>query len=250
MKKVAFTIASKSDEVYAKGMINSLRKFHSEKELPVLVIGEQKLQEVLQKDPMFYYRATPIIARDLLRQGYDTIIKIDSDSVITSPVNHLWEFDADIGVVNNSNPREMKSYPVSVWNIHPLSYVNAGLVSMKSERFINHWFNLCNSVHFDFYQMKEQDLLNIMVFYMDFKVHFLDSGNKWNGLISKQYWPQVELRDKKLILPKNDEWPAQEDKQISVIHVAGGRIPDKFNFKIHFKDDVAKYLERLISEKK
>lgn len=247
MKKIAFTIADQNNLQYAGKMINSLRKFHSEKELPLALIGPEKLKEVLPKDPMFFYRATPIIARDLWKQGYDTIIKIDADSVITSRLDHTWDGEFDVGVVNNSNPREMKTYPVSVWNIHPLSYVNCGYVVMKSERFINHWLNLCNSVHFDYYQMKEQDLLNIMVFYMDFKVAFLDAGNKWNGLISKGYWPLVELRDKKLILPKNNEWPAQEDKEICVIHVAGGNVPDKFNFNIHFKPEVAKWLNEITS---
>ena len=243
-KRICFTIADQNNLQYAEKMINSLRKFHSEKELPMVVIGPDKLKEILPKDPMFFYRATPIIAKDLWNQGYDTIIKIDSDSIITSDLSHTWSDEFDVGVVNNSNPREMKRQEVNVWNIHPLSYVNCGYVVMKSERFINHWFNLCNSFHFDFYQYKEQDLLNIMVFYMDFKVAFLDGGNKWNGLISKGYWPQIELRKDKLVLPKNDEW-GQEDKEICVLHWAGGNQPDKLNFKIHFKPEVAKWLEKL-----
>jgi hypothetical protein len=245
MKICAFTIADEKNLVYANKMIKSLRKFHSEKELPMFVIGPEKLKEILPQDPMFFYRATPIIAKDLWKQGYDTIVKIDADSVITSRLDHLWDGEFDVGVVNNANPREMKAYPVSVWNIHPLSYVNCGLVVMKSERFINHWLNLCNSVHFQAYQMKEQDLLNIMVFYMDFKVAFLDSGDKWNGLISKGYWLKFKLDKDKLILPKNEEWPTTEDKQICVIHVAGGNVADKFNFNIQFKPEIAKWLTNL-----
>ncbi len=244
-KRIAFTIAGPEDLVYADKMIKSLRKFHTEEELPIVVISGEQLKNLLKQGPMFYYRATPIIAKDLWKQGYTEIIKIDSDSVITSKLDHLFEGDFDVGVVNNANPREFKKYPVSVWNIHPLSYVNCGLVVLKSERFINHWFNLCNSVHFDAYQFKEQDLLNIMVFYMDFKVMFLDSGTKWNGLISKGYFPQMEIRDNKLILPKNNEWPANEDKEICVIHFAGGRMPDKMNFKLFFKEEVQKWLTKL-----
>lgn len=246
-KRIAFTIADDNNLPYAEKMIKSLRKFHTEEELPVVVISGDQLKGFLKQDPMFYYRATPIIAKKLWSEGYNQIIKIDADSVITGDISHTWKDDFDVGVVNNSNPREFKKYPVSVWNIHPLSYVNAGFVVMKSERFINHWFNLCHSPHFDFYQMKEQDLLNIMVFYMDFKVKFLDAGSKWHGLISKGYWPQVELRGDKLILPKSEEWPTDEDKEITVIHWAGGNIPDKMNFKLFFKEEVSKWLEKLTS---
>ena len=246
-KRIVFTIADPNNAKYAKKMIKSLRKFHTEEELPVVVIEGDKLKELVQKDPMFYYRATPVIANELWKQGFREIIKIDADSVITGDISHLWKSNDnyDIGVVNNSNPRELKKYPISVWNIHPLSYVNAGFVIMKDERFIKHWLDLCNSIHFEAYQFKEQDLLNIMIFYMDFRVRFLDAGTKWHGLISKGYWPQVEVKEGKLILPKNDEWPAQEDKEISVIHFAGGNVPDKMNFNISFKEDVAKHLEKL-----
>lgn len=245
-KRIAFTIAGPEDLGYADKMIKSLRKFHDEDELPIVVISGEKLQNLLKQDPMFYYRATPIIARDLWRQGYREIIKIDSDSVITGDISHVWKDKFDVGVVNNGNPRETKKYPVTVWNIHPFSYVNAGFVVMKDERFINHWFNLCNSVHFQAYQMKEQDLLNIMVFYMDFRVSFLDSGDKWHGLVSKGYFPQMELRENKLILPKNEEWN-KEDKEISVIHFAGGRVADKMNFNIQFREEVVEWLKKLTS---
>ena len=248
-KRIVFTIADEGDMKYATKMVNSLRKFHSEEDLEVLVITGDDLKSRLQRDPMFFYRATPVIAKELWAKGYREIIKIDADSVITSDISHLWKetikAGANVGVVNNGNPRETKKYPVSVWNIHPYSYVNAGLVVMTDERFINHWLNLCFSVHFDYYQMKEQDLLNIMVFYMDFKVMFLDAGKKWHGLISKGYWPQCELIDDKLILPKNEEYPANEDKEICVIHFAGGRMPDKMNFDLFFKEDVSKWLKKL-----
>ena len=244
MNKVAFTIADQNNMKYAEAMIKSLRKFHSEKELPVVVIGQDKLSTILQQDPQFFYRATPIIAKDLWKQGYDTIIKIDADSVITSKLDHVWDSVYEIGVVNNSNPRETKKYPVTVWNLHPLRYINCGFVAMKSERFINHWFNLCNSVHFQYYQMREQDLLNIMVFYMDFQVSFLDAGNKWHGLISRGYEPQMILKDDKLILPKNDEW-GNEDKEICVWHEAGGNKPNKMNFNIMFNEEVTKWLKKL-----
>jgi len=172
-KVVAFSIADDANLVYFKKMEASLRKFHSEKELPLILVGGEQLKAVVQQDPHFFYRATPGVAKDLIH-AYDTVIKIDADSVITGDLSHLWEEKGyDIGVVNNSNPRELKNLTVTVWNIHPLSYVNCGLVVMKSEEFVDHWWQLCLSPHFNFYQMKEQDLLNIIVFYGNYKINFL-----------------------------------------------------------------------------
>jgi hypothetical protein len=85
-----------------------------------------------------------------------------------------------------------------------------------------------------------------MCFYGDYKVKLLDSMGKWNGLISKGYWPQIEIKDDKLILPKNEEWPIDADKEICVLHWAGGNSPEKMKFKLRFKDEVVRRLEELV----
>lgn len=243
-KVAAFSVATGKHVEYFKKMEASLRKFHSEEELPLFQIDEKQIKAT--GDNMFLYRATPIGAKDLIKQ-YDTVIKIDADSIITGSLEDAWTGNFDVGVVNNANPRETKKYPVTVWNISPQAYVNAGFVIMKSEEFIDHWFKLCYSPHFDFYQMKEQDLLNILVFYGNYKVRFLDNLDSFYGLASKGYWPNVELRDDELVLPKSEEWP-DRDKKIKVIHWAGGHDAEKMNFNIHFQPEVAKWLKKKIED--
>ena len=241
-KIVAFTIADDANLKYAKMLENSLRKFHTKEKLPFDIIGADRIK--VTKDPDFFYRATPRVAMDLIKE-YETVIKFDADTIVCGNLSHIWKEDFDVGVVNNSNPREMKKLTVGVWDIHPLAYVNCGLVVMKSEEFINHWWGLCCSDHFNTYQYREQDLLNIMIFYGNYKVKFLDAGKNWNGLISKGFWPYCEMRDNDIVLPKNNEWPTNEDKIIKVIHWAGGNDPDKMKFRLHFKPEVIERLEWL-----
>ena len=117
--------------------------------------------------------------------------------------------------------------------------------------------------------MYEQDFLNILTFYCDYKVKFLDFEPKnmgqyvlqvvpnedkdkfWN-LASKGYWSEVILKDKKLVLPKNsgseiDAWP-DDDKTLVGIHFAGGNLVGKFDqLDTQFEKDVAHYLKYLIS---
>jgi hypothetical protein len=243
-KVIAVSIADANNLKYFEMMKNSLRKFHTEEELPLALIGPEQLK--LNPDPSFFYRATPMLGNQFLNvEGYDTVIKLDADQVITGKLNHLWEGEFDVAVVQNSNPREMKKSPVQVWDILPPDYVNCGLVVMRSKEFVKHWLDLCFSPHFDRYQMREQDLLNILVYYGNYKVKLLDNSNKWSGLISKGYWLNIELKDDKLILPKNDEWPTDEDKEIVCLHWAGGNTPNKMNFNTAFKEDVAKWLNKL-----
>ena len=150
----------------------------------------------------------------------------------------------------------MMGRQVSVWDINPIDYINCGFVVMKSKRFVKHWLKLCTPERATHYQFYEQDFLNILCFYGDYKVRFLDKGknNKWHGLIVKGYTSEINLINKKLILPKgsgaeHDIWPEDTDKEIVCYHVAGGIIPNKFaDLDIRFKPEVAEYLKYLIDE--
>jgi hypothetical protein len=242
--RVAFTIADENNLQYLNAFNKSLRKFHTEEELPLILIGPEQLKKIT--DPMKFYKMTPLIAKELLQQ-YETVIKFDVDQIVTGDLSGLWNGDFNVAVVQNSNPREVKTYPVGVWDINPMIYVNAGLVSMKSQEFVDHWFALCQSPHFDRYQFKEQDLLNILVYYGNYKIKFMDHGDSFYGLASKQYWVNVILRDDKLVLPQSTEWPTDQDKYIKVIHWAGGNQPGKMNYRLFFKPEVCQKIETLIN---
>lgn len=241
MNNVCFiTPASDNREDEYQKMYASFKKFHPN--IPMFRWNQKKINSY--KDQNFFYRATPIMAKEMLEK-YDTVIKIDTDSIVTGDLSQLWQGDFDVAVVNNSNPREHESYPYTLWDIHPLAYVNCGLVVMKSKAFVNQWLKLCFTGHFNNYQMREQDLLNIMVAYGDYKIKRMDEGDSFYGLASKGYWPDIKLVNNQLLLEKGAQWP-DKDKFIKVIHFAGGNVPNKFNLHTKFQPDVVKYLEGLI----
>ena len=246
MKRAFFTIADKNNLQYYELMKNSLSKFTDD---PLILIDEEKIKQL--GDPHFYYRATPIIAKALFKEGYDQLCKLDCDQLILGNLDHIWADEYDVACVYNSNPREDKAYPIRFMDVHPFSYVNCGFVVLKSKAFVEQWLNLCMSEHFNNFQYREQDLLNLMVWYMSerfggpYKVKFLDEGPKWHGLIWRQYEPQVIVRDNKLILPKNDEWN-KEDKELVCWHAAGGQTPNKMNYRTRFQSDVIKYINSLV----
>lgn len=242
-KIIAFTVAGDPQNLkHAQGLKNSLAKFHPDLEFSI--VGPEQIKQT--NDPNIFYRATPYFANYLMEQGYDTVIKLDADMVITGDISHVWEGDFDVATVHNSNPREMNKLVVQLQGIGPLEYQNCGFVVMKNIKFVKFWLSMCLSSRFDSFQYREQDLLNNIIFWGPWKVKFLDrdSDHKWHGLVAKGYEPQMKLVKNKLILPKG-EWPQDEDKQIVCWHEAGGNVPNKMNFSIRFSPKVATWLKNL-----
>lgn len=249
-EKILFTIADKNNEPYLKKFVASLRKFHTEEELPLIIVDQARLDKI--SDPYKFYRMTPMIARDLIRE-YDLVIKMDCDSIVCGKLDHLWEDRSyDVGGVLNSNPKEPV---IQLWDIHPANYLNCGLVAMTNADFVNKWWILCNSPHFNSYQYREQDILNILVQYGCYDIKCFDASNEWFGLVSKGWWMWIEKvqqgEEVKLILKKGDrEWPMDGDKTIKVLHWAGGQDPHKMEFNTKFQPEVVEYLNYLVSDSK
>lgn len=247
MKPVVFTIADQNNMKHAEKMINSLKKFHPD--LEVIVYTEKDIG-----DPINYYRATPMFARFLIKK-YNPVIKMDADQIVTGSLDYLLNQKCDIGTVMNINRVDHLKYaPVGVFDIVPQEYMNAGLVVMRDERFIVNWWRLCNSAHFKNLQYKEQDLMNIMIHYGDYKVVCFDYPDKvnnyhaWHGLIAKGEYDKMIMRDGKLILPKGEDGYPEQDKEIKVLHSAGGKNEKKIgdSYRLYFNEEVIKYIDGLI----
>ena len=171
MKRAFFTVVDKHNEAkFLPGLTNSLKKFCPDGEL--VVFGEDVIKKY--NDPMFFYRATPILAMNLFQQGYDELCKLDADQIITGDISDIWNGEYDLACVINSNPREFKNLIVSVATLDPMDYMNCGLVVMKNKQFVGRWLELCHSYHFDRLQYKEQDIMNLMIQFGGWKVRQLD----------------------------------------------------------------------------
>lgn len=225
-----FVPADPSQDNFFTQLVNSVRKFHTEEELPIL---RYDLANV--NDQTKWYKAKPLIARELIKD-YETVIGMDVDQIVVAPINNLWEDKDifDVGVVLND-----PSFPIQTWDIMP--YFNNGLVVMKSKDFIDHWWRLCESRHFMSYQYREQDLLNILASdYMNYKVNVLDGGNEVYGEFAKPFWAEAYLRDNRLYFKLKDV-----EKEIKVIHFGGGGDINKGNYRIRFSPEVVKRIEEL-----
>lgn len=248
-KKVCFfSIADANNMKYFKRMEKSLRKFYpSEQDFPLLLWDERKVMDY--SDQNFYYRATPIIARQLLKD-YECVIKIDADSIICSDLDHIINDKTyDIAAPLNWNKADVPVYGlISVDVLPPTMYLNAGLVAMRSREAVEHWFKLChNDLLFFNHRYKEQDLLNLMMMYCNYFIKNLDSGDTWNGLISKGEMLRLQLNNKGVFCPPATDGFPNKPMQIAVIHLGGGNTPgDKFDYlKTHCTPEIYDFLRGL-----
>lgn len=253
MKKVvAFTIADENNLKYAQMLQNSLK--HTNPDIHLEIVQGDKLKAHLEADPMFFYRATPIIAEQLLKE-YELVIKIDADSIVTGSLDYVINTkDYDVGTVINWNRVDPQKYgTVSGWGISPIEYMNCGFVAMRSAEFVKQWKKLCFSPQFDNMQYKEQDLLNALIYFGNFNVRCFDHGDgianemAWYGLISKGEWMRTEMKDGKMIVPKSSDNFPQVDTEIRVIHWAGGSNESKMEYRTRFPETVVEYLNKITS---
>jgi hypothetical protein len=261
MKKpiVAFTFASDPKNIeYLRKMVNSLRKFHSEEELPLITYGSDVIKTLRDENPLNNKRLSPLITRNLIKE-YDTVLHLDADQIITGSLDRLIKMkDYDAAGPYNLNRIDPKRYGVvKVWDIEPKDYFNLGTFAVRSEEFAEHWWSLCNSYHINNYQYHEQDIFNIVAHFGNYKVVRLDEWDAkenygaFYGLSSKGEGLRMKVVGNELILPKADDGYPLHDMVIKIIHFAGGdSAVDKFNYKIFYNDEVNKYLDNLIDGKK
>lgn len=262
MKKpvVMFTAYDEKNAPYAKMFKNSLRKFHSEEELPLYEIQGDDLQAYLRLDPMFFYRQKPVIASKLIEE-YELVIGMDVDQIVTGDLSYLWKTkDYDVATVINYNRIDPQTYGlVGGWGILPIEYFNCGLVAMRSEKFIKDWMSKCHTPQFDRLPFREQDLLNAICYFGNYNVRCCDhldpigGNNSWWGIISKGEFQRAILKNKEIIIPKGEGQKPFPPRDISckVLHWGGGNNnPQKMNYRTCFIQDIVEWLDYLVSDKK
>ena len=230
--KIVFTVADERNMPYAMLLQKSFKHFHSNVEFRIYPPANI---------PDFFYLATPFIAKDLIKE-YSLVVKIDADSVITGPLDEVFnDTSYDLGVVLNNNRLEP---PVTCLNIPPQMYANCGFVAMRKREVVDHWWSLCNRYFFKQFQYREQDLLNIIINYGFYNTMCFDNGSNWYGLVSKSEWGRFEVKAGKLVCPSDEKYN-QTQKTVCAIHAAGGNVPNKWNWYKQFKPEVVNYLKNI-----
>jgi hypothetical protein len=267
-----FTVATVSHLQYAIPFFKSLTKFHSPKDIDMILYTDETRPEELQKlpegikivsltpfleDEMFFYRQKPILMEPLLDQ-YDLVVGFDADQLVLGDLNAILEAnDYDVGTVINYNRFDEKYFPlveIGRIGIPPIGYYNCGTVAIRSKKFCHEWVINCFSQEFNYCQYKEQDILNIMTHFGNFNVRCFDMANgpevklNWFGIISKGELPRAEIKDDTVMVPKgfgSTPYPPA-DVQLRIVHMGGGAGSKKDNWSTFFSSEVMEHINKLI----
>ncbi len=247
-KVVVFTIADNNNLKYAKALESSFKHFHPD--IPFIIYGQEELDK--NPDPLKFYRATPYYARELIKE-YDLVLKLDCDQLILGNLDYVFTQEYDVGSVLNINRVDPQRYGVvQGWGIIPQQYVNCGFVAMRSKEFVDHWWKLCNSEHFERMQYKEQDLLNILFYYGNYKTicfdHYdaVNNYSAWHGLVAKGEGVHAVIKDSKIIVPKGRDGYPDKDVELKAYHWAGGSNELKMDYQKHFTEEVIEYIDTIL----
>jgi len=243
-RAVIFTIADKGNIDYAIKLKNSVQKFHPDVDFKIY--GQGKLDKI--KDPQKFYKATPLFARELIKE-YDVVIKMDADSILLGDISHVInDRTYDVGTVLNNNS---VTPHITIQGIPANYYVNCGFVAMRSKEFVDTWWDKCNSFMFGHFQYREQDILNILAYFGPWQHKNFDSTTPfWHGLIANGHRMQFDLdQDNSVFVDIPLGGDTVMRKFIKVYHAAGGNVVykqgQKLNFKLYFSEKVAEYMEQL-----
>ena len=231
MKRVYWTVGDQAniDKFYSP-LKKSLHHFHPEAEF-LLYHGEEYVKRL--NDPNFYPKSKMIIVKELFDAGYDEVCSLDIDQIIIGDLSDIWEGDYDVACVLND-----PNYPIGVWDIGHPNYYNNGLSVIKSKEFAYHWNRLCNTHPlYEHYRYGEQDILNILCsVYHNYKVKNLDAGDKVYGESAKPMWAKSRLEGEKIMVG---------EKQLCVLHFAGGQQGKNTNIDILLPEDVCKFIREI-----
>jgi hypothetical protein len=243
MKTVVFTIADSKNLEWAKMCEKSFHHFHPD--IPFIIYGEKEIEETKIAKPNIFYIATPYFARKLIGE-YDQVLKIDADSIVAAPLDILDDqTEFDVATVYNWT-RDKISDIVKVWDVDPKTYMNNGFVVFRSKEFLDHLWNLCSRPNVANYPFREQDILNILVFYGNYEVKRLDDGDSWYGLRSKSEWSKAVMENGLITLKKAPDMYPPRDKILRVLHWAGGNQDIKMNYRAYFNEEVSDYIASLL----
>lgn len=235
-------------------MFNSLRKFH--KDIEMKIVRLEDYTTLTGKDHISNVQEiVPLFANEFIKE-YELVISLDSDQIFMGDLNYIIDHrkEYDLGVVHNLNRVDTLLFTqAQLPGIYPEEYYNMGLVAYTSPKVTQHLLDLyyekASRLEFG-----EQDLLNLIAHYGNFRVKCFDLYDTkndyyaWHGLKAKGEGVRMYLKDGKVILPKNEDNYPPHDTIIKAYHFAGGSKEQKMNFNTHFKDDMIDYINWLIDD--
>ena len=134
------------------------------------------LRERITSTKDFKVRAISTSINMFFDKGFKEVIYLAPNTKFTKDPKSLYDVsDADATVFRMEKIMEKNPTVVrAVWDIGPPSYLYSNCIMVKSPKFAKEWLAMTGKVNFENYKGWEMDVLNMLVYYGDFKVRIRD----------------------------------------------------------------------------
>jgi hypothetical protein len=173
-------------------------------------------------DKDFMLTATLVGYLRMLTEGYDLIIMLDSDVVVTGRLDEMLAEDYEIGVSHSIQP----------------NFYNAGIWSSRSSKFIKEYYDWDVNTHMDENWIFVQLVNYYEQYRKDVRIKVLDDKDVWYNERSRQWWNILSVKNDSLYTP---------DREVKILHWAGGMglgVEKRMSCSL-FSDDVKQWLNRI-----
>lgn len=186
------------------------------------------MDEFNQKEPREGVRSTVVglfyAMQKMMVEGYDLLIHLDADTVITSRCDEMLADDYDIAVSRNEDYDDF--YNAGVWASRDLEFIK------------DFYYSRTNCPLSDNYTFME--LIKRIKYFKLKTVKVLDDVDDgvWYNERSRQWWNRLTLLDDELWTP---------DRQIKILHWAGGwgqPLENRMSCSL-FSDEVKLWLNKI-----
>jgi hypothetical protein len=173
-------------------------------------------------DKDFMLTATLVGYLRMLTEGYDLVIMLDSDVIVTGRLDEMLAEDYEIGVSHSIQPK----------------FYNAGIWSSRSSKFIKEYYDWDVNTHMDENWIFVQLVNYYEQYRKDVRIKVLDDKDVWYNERSRQWWNRLSVKDDKLYTP---------DREVKILHWAGGMstgMDNKMSCSL-FSDEVKQWLNKI-----
>ncbi len=273
-KKIVFLTHCEDDLVERFGTrkcLNSFKYFHPE--IPIVHLGTEKMAEIYKEHPWAVLTSFMPLTMKKVKEEYsaDFVVHVDSDSIVLSRLDEILDGDYDIASVRNNCDShlgdERNNRAIQIRDLPNWEYVNCGLISTSSDKFLNEWIQLNKEAtektgSINFFPLAEQGSFNLIFKLGGYKTKILDpiGSSVFYGPSANMYDEDVKDNPEHII----NEWTYngwqswrkiiyKEDKfwlygkQVKLLHQAGGgnaKTAQKLTFDM-FNAETAKRIKEI-----
>lgn len=204
--------------------IKSFKHFHPDVKL--VIFGQDEIDlEFAKNQALNFYNCKAHFAK-LLYNDYKLVVNIDADHLILGTLDSILEADYDVACPANynimANAKIESNKPNHGDLVTEIGFFQGGLIASTSKRFWDE-YNEASLAHSHKYLHYENDILNILLYIVPYKVKYLDGAGLYTSPLFHSYYGCASLGQERKFNLVNNQIHCN-NKPVKAYHFSWGGI--------------------------